>query len=123
GSAELADRGDALEVRFVPDGDVVLIPLPAIDYIHFVDAVRLEAGPDSRPALSLLITGRATGRRDLLAGVSASRELVYLELLERSWNFREIPLAAAPSPTGDRILIGSDEQTVLMFASGAAGIP
>jgi hypothetical protein len=120
GSAHLVNRGDVLEVRFVPDGAALLIPLPGIDYITHVDAMPLRLGAGARPALALLITGRATGRRDLIAVISESRELVYLELLERFWNAgfwnATVPLAIKPAAAGDLILVGSEPHNLLVFA-------
>ena len=108
GTVLLTNAGDNLQVSFEGAGGSLLIPLQGIDYINFIDAVPMMVDASDRPALALLITGRATGRRDLLAVVSGSRELVYLELLERSWDFRSVPLAIRPSTTGDQILIGSE---------------
>jgi hypothetical protein len=116
GSAQLVDHGDVLAVRFAPSGRSLRIPLPGIDYITHVDAIPLQMGAGARPALALLITGRATGRRDLLAVISQAGELVYLELLDRFWNDRSVPLAIAPSAAGDEILVGSEPQHLLVFA-------
>jgi hypothetical protein len=112
----LVHRGNSLAVEFTPQSGSLSIPLTGIDYVIAVDAVALEMGPRGNPALALLITGRATGRRDLLAVISASRDLVYLELLDRFWNFRSTPLALAPSSAGDLILIGSEPKNLLAFA-------
>jgi hypothetical protein len=114
GSAQLVISGDTLVINFRPGGGSMAVPLPGIDYVNYVDAVSLRDA-NGRPALALLITGRATGRRDLLAVVSASGELVYLELLERFWNFRSVPLAVAASSAGDLIVVGSDPGKVLLF--------
>lgn len=106
GSAELHRVPDGLAVSFLPTGGQVTIPLPAIDYILCVDAVHVRITPGADPALALLITGRATGQRDLLAVVSGAGELVYLELLERRWDFRTVQLLAIEAPGGDRIVVG-----------------
>lgn len=115
-SVQLVDGGDALELRFATDMALLRVPLTGIDYIIHVDAIPLRMGGNARPVLALLITGRATGARDLIAVIAASGELVYLELLERFWNFREVPLAAAPSAEGDLLLVGTDAQNLLAFA-------
>ncbi len=114
-SAHLRNLGEALEVSFTPAGHALRIPLPGITYITSVDAIPLKMGPMARPVLALLIRGRATGRRDLLAVISESGELVYLELLDRFWNDRSVPLAIGPSPAGDLILVGSEPQNLLVF--------
>lgn len=116
GSVQLVDAGDALELRAASDMAPLRIPLPGIDYIIHVDAMPLRMAGTARPVLALLITGRATGSRDLIAVVAPSGELLYLELLERFWNFREVPLAAAPSAEGDLLLVGTDAQNLLAFA-------
>jgi hypothetical protein len=111
---QLTDRGDELELRF-EQGAPLRIPLPGIDYINFVDAIALKPVRDGSATLALLITGRATGQRDLLAVVSQVGELVYLELLERQWDFRTVSLAAAPSPTGDLIIVGLPARSRLAY--------
>jgi len=115
-SVRLANPGGTLDVEFSPAAKSLQIPLPGISYITVVDAVPLAMGPRAQPMLALLITGRATGRRDLLALVSADGELVYLELLDRFWNFRQVSLAITPSPTGDLVLVGTEPQNLLAFA-------
>jgi hypothetical protein len=119
-SVNLVNAGETLELRLSPAGSVVRIPLPGIDYINFVDAAPLRMGSSASPVLALLITGRATGRRDLIAIVSEAGELVYLELLDRTWNFRSVSLAISASPAGDLILVGSEPQDLLLFAPQAA---
>jgi hypothetical protein len=119
-SVELVDAGETLEVRLSPAGTGVFIPLPGIDYIKFVDAMPLRMGPGASPVLALLITGRASGERDLVAIVSDSGKLVYLELLERSWNYDPVPLASTSSATGDVVLVGSGQQDILVFALQSA---
>lgn len=114
GNVHLTNAGDVLQVSFEPGSRAVFIPLDGIDYIIFIDAVALR-DPQGRPTLALLITGRATGRRDLLAVLSESGELVYLELLERFWNFRPVALAVASSSAEDLIVIGSEPQRALLF--------
>lgn len=116
GSIRLANLGHALRLTFTQGGETLLIPLPGIDYINFVDALTLNTTTGDGPQLSLLITGRATGRRDLLAVISSSRQLVYLELLDRFWNFRTVSLASLPSPAGDVVLVGSEPDRLLAFA-------
>jgi hypothetical protein len=115
-SVRLANLGTTLEVGFSPTGNPLKIPLPGISYVTAVDAVPLAIGPRAHPMLALLITGRATGRRDLIALVSDNGDLAYLELLDRFWNFRSVPLAIMPSPTGDLVLVGTDPQNLLVFA-------
>jgi hypothetical protein len=118
-SVNLVNAGETLEVRWSASGGVVRIPLPGIDYINFVDATPLRMGSRASPVIALLITGRATGRRDLICIVTEADGLVYLELLDRSWNFRTVPLAITSSPTGDLILVGSEPQDMLVFAPQA----
>jgi hypothetical protein len=115
-SVKLTNAADTLELHFAPAGPSIRIPLPGIDYINYVDAIPLRQGAAGRPVLALLITGRATGRRDLIAMVSPAGELLYLELLDRFWDFRQVPLAIAPTATGDLVLVGSEPQHLLIFA-------
>jgi hypothetical protein len=115
-TVRLTNAGDALELRSVETATPLRIPLPGIDYIICIDALPLRMGADARPVLALLITGRATGRRDLIALVGRNDELLYLELLERSWDFREVPLAIAPAAGGGVVLVGSGAQGLLAFA-------
>lgn len=114
-SVRFADTGDALELQFTPGGTSLRIPLAGIDYVNAVDAIPLRMGAAGRQALALLVTGRATGRRDLIAVVSPGGELLYLELLERSWNFRQVPLATAATAAGEVILVGTEPQHMLAF--------
>jgi hypothetical protein len=120
GSVNLASTGGKLQLAFTANGAALEIPLAGIDYINYVDAIPLRIGADARPVLALLVTGRATGRRDLLAIVSASGELLYLELLDRFWNFRTVPLAIASSLAGDLILVGSDPRDLMVFSPQVA---
>jgi hypothetical protein len=115
-SVRFTRRNKFVEVTFLPEESSLLIPTPGIDYTNSIDAIPLELGVNARPVLALLITGRATGRRDLLALVSESRELVYLELLERFWNMRLSSLAVSKRPAGDLLLVGSDPQKLLLYS-------
>ena len=111
-----ATTGSSLQVTFTSSGSELQVPLPGIDYVIYVDAISLTMGNDAQPVLAMLITGRATGRRDLLAVASDSGQLLYLELLDRTWDFRFVPLAIAQSGTGDLILVGQESQQILVFA-------
>jgi hypothetical protein len=115
GSIRVAERNAFLEVEFAPVGTSARIPLRGVDYVNAVDAIVFTMESTSRPALALLITGRATGRRDLFAVVSESGSLVYLELLERPWDLSSMPLALARSTQGDVVLVGSDSGNLLAF--------
>jgi hypothetical protein len=96
---------------------VLRIPHRGIRYVASVDAMTFQDAAGSRTSLALLITGSATGRRDLLAIVSASRELVYLELLERTWSLGPVPLAILQSPARDVVLVGSEPQGMVAYGS------
>lgn len=107
---------EGLKVMFGDGGETLLIPSPGIDYMIAIDAIPVALTRDGTTALAVLVTGRATGRRDLLAVISPERDLQYLELLDRHWDFRTAPLAIAPTPAGDMILVGSDPDRLLAFA-------
>jgi hypothetical protein len=116
-TAHLVESGDWLEIIILPHGHRTRVALSGIDYISYVDAVPLRLGQEQRPALALLITGRATGRRDILCLIAEDGALLYQEILDRFWNFRTVPLAIAPSATGDWVLVGSDGQLPLAFTT------
>jgi hypothetical protein len=114
-SVLIADDGDTLEIR-VPGARPSHIPLRGIDYILYVDAMPLRMGAAGDPGLVLLITGRATGRRDLIAVVSPGGELLYLELLDRFWDIRQVPLAITATAAGDQVLVGTEPARMLIFS-------
>lgn len=113
---QLALFDGVLEVRILPLGQSVPVPLPGIDYVRHIEAATLRLGTARQPALALLIAGRATGRRDLLCVITESGGLVYLELLDRFWNERMDALAITPSPAGDVIVVGSNPQNLLLLS-------
>jgi len=116
-SVRLQEVGETLEVSFGA-AKPVEIPLRGIGYINFVDAITFNArtGPDPQPTLALMITGRATGRRDMIAFISESGTL-YLELLDRNWDFRPVQLAIASTPGGEVVVVGSDLPPASIYES------
>jgi hypothetical protein len=105
-----------LQVAFRDAGLSLLIPTTAVDYIITIDAIPVSLGTENGEAIAVLATGRATGARDLLAIISDAHELVYLELLERRWDFRAIPLAFARTSASGMILVGTNPDRLLAFA-------
>jgi hypothetical protein len=101
-----AQAPDSLQVSFGDSRDTVAVPTAGLDYVNFVDAMPVEFGVGRNPALVLLVTGRATGHRALVAIISEAQQLVYLERIECDWDLRSVALALAASPTGDAIIIG-----------------
>jgi hypothetical protein len=117
GSFRVEGKDDTLVLTFGDTSEVLRIPLRGIRHVAAVDAAAFKTGAGFLPALALLITGSATGRRDLLAIVSASRKLVYLELLERTWSLGPVPLAILQSPARDVVLVGSEPQGMVAYGS------
>jgi len=107
---------DGIVVTFHVSGRSLMISTAGVDYIITIDAISMTLDAEDGKSLAVLATGRATGNRDLLAVISEKQDLIYLELLDRFWDFRDIPLAITRTVRGDAILVGSDPNRLLAFA-------
>jgi hypothetical protein len=78
------------------------VPLDTSDlgYVDGAYGVVLHSGT-GREWLVVVISGRATGRRAIVAVLSDSLQLLHLELLERCWRLDEIPVVASVPAAGD----------------------
>ncbi|MDO8446499.1 MAG: hypothetical protein Q7T53_10440 [Deltaproteobacteria bacterium] len=80
-------------IKDILNGKSCALPFSGLDYVTRVYGVPLRSANEAHPVLALVITGRATGRRAVLAVVSKDYELLYAERIDRFWPLDMNPLA------------------------------
>ena len=111
-SSVLYQMPNGLSVQQINGDKRCIVPTEGLDYITRVYAVH-RASTDSRSTLALIIDGRATGKRAMLAVISADYKLLYAERLARFWNYFKCPLAIGSSmqlKSEVIVLAGDDER-------------
>ena len=97
--SELVIGDDSVEIRDKANGRRVRFLTSALDYITRVDAVPLLRSPEAQPLLAIVISGRATGRRAVIAIIDYDYKPVFEEQVERFWELRDTPLEVRATPT------------------------
>jgi hypothetical protein len=99
---------------FVSDDHVVLrdtisakdarFSTSALDYVTRVDAVPVLAkqGPS---LLAIVISGRATGRRAIIAAVDENYKVIFEEQVERFWQLSDTPVEVRVGPAMDEYVV------------------
>ncbi len=91
-------KPNGLSVRQEQGNQECVIPILGLDYVTSVHVAEFTA-LDSDPKLALLINGRATGHRAILAILSSNYEPFYIERMDRFWQLTDRPLAIYYSET------------------------
>jgi hypothetical protein len=89
--SELLFADDRVLLRDAVSGSSAQFATGALDYITRVDAVPLSAtrGP---ALLAIVISGRATGRRAIIAVIDENYKVVFEEQVQRFWELRDTPI-------------------------------
>ncbi|HZL95021.1 MAG TPA: hypothetical protein VFB99_15305 [Vicinamibacterales bacterium] len=105
--SELLFDGDSVVLRDAVSGKNVAFDIPALDYITRVDAVPISIA-HGRPMLALTISGRATGRRAVIAVIDGDYKVIFEEQVERFWELRDTPIEVRirPAATEEYVVIG-----------------
>jgi hypothetical protein len=104
--SELRLTDDRVIFRDTVSGKQAEFSNSALDYVTRVDAVSLSA-PRGRALLAIVISGRATGRRAIVAVIDDSYGVVFEERVERFWGLAETPLEIreAASAAGEYVVV------------------
>jgi hypothetical protein len=102
--SELLIADDSVVLRDTVSGKSAQFRTPALDYITRVDAVPMLAarGPS---LLAIVVSGRATGRRAIIAVVDENYEVVYEEQVERFWSLCDTPIEVRVGPAKDEYAV------------------
>jgi hypothetical protein len=105
--SELLFANDRVVLRDTATGKNVSFRTAALDYITRVDAVPVSATP-TQPILAVAISGRATGRRAIIAVIDENYKVIFEEQLERFWELRDTPIEirTRPAARDEYIVIG-----------------
>jgi hypothetical protein len=105
--SELLFDGDRVVLRDAVSGKNVALGTSALDYITRVDAVPMSV-TRAQPLLAVTISGRATGRRAVIAVIDDNYKVVLEEQVERFWELRDTPIEirSRTEPTHEYIVIG-----------------
>ena len=94
-----------------------VLELPALDYV--TSAYLLPLGHEGATrAYVAVINGRATGRRSVVAVLSADLRVLHAELVERWWQLSDNPLWAESSgrePSFERAILGCAGNRMITF--------
>jgi hypothetical protein len=98
---------DRVVLRDAVTGKNVAFRTPALDYITRVDAVPMSV-TRGHPLLAITISGRATGRRAIIAVIDENYKVVIEEQVERFWELRDTPIEIRirAAATDEYIVIG-----------------
>jgi hypothetical protein len=99
---------EGLSLRDEHRNQECVIAIPGLDYVTSVEAAELAA-PDSDPKLVLLIRGRPSGHRAILAILSSDYVPLYVERMVTFWQQDDSPLAIGYSDKlgSEVVVIGS----------------
>jgi len=105
--SELLFADDRVVLRDSVSGKSAQFATPALDYITRVDAVPVSAtsGPG---LLAVVISGRATGRRAVVAVVDENYKVVFEEQVQRFWELKDSPLEirGRPATSNEYFVVG-----------------
>lgn len=95
--SELLVADDQVVLRDTATGKKAQFVTRALDYITRVDAVPMASmhGPS---LLAIVISGRATGRRAIIAVIDENYKIVYEEQVERFWELGATPVEVRVDP-------------------------
>jgi hypothetical protein len=105
-NVSFVDVGQELQLRFGDGAQSLDIPITGLDYITVVEATPVRFSPKGSAFLALMISGRATGTRAMVAIVSEQHRLVYLERVVRFGDLRQAALSIAATLEDEKIIVG-----------------
>jgi len=104
--SELLVEDDQVVLRDTMSGKSARFSTSALDYVTRVDAVPALVEP-GRSLLAIVICGRATGRRAVIAAVDQDYQVIFEEQVERFWQLSDTPVEIRVGPaTGEYIVVG-----------------
>jgi len=114
-STELLVSRKAVTIRDRRSKATTSISIEGLDYVTRVHTTFLDGSPGEDPFLVLVVSGRATGHRAILAVLSPAHEVIHEERIERTWPTDWTPLEV-------RLDDDSAEVAVLARAWGHTGV-
>jgi hypothetical protein len=105
--SELLFDGERVVLHDAVSGKNVAFNIPALDYVTRVDAVPMSV-THGHPLLAITISGRATGRRAVIAVIDGDYKVLFEEQVERFWELRDasIEIRIRPAATEEYVVIG-----------------
>jgi hypothetical protein len=104
--SELLVDDDHVVLRDTVSGKDARFSTSALDYTTRVDAVPVLADPGPS-LLTIVISGRATGRRAIIAAVDQNYKVVFEEQVERFWQLDNTPVEVRVDPAmGEYVVVG-----------------
>jgi hypothetical protein len=104
--SELLVADDQVVLRDTATGKNAQFVTGTLDYITRVDAVPLSSMRGAS-LLAVVICGRATGRRAIVAVIDENYKIVYEEQVERFWELGATPVEVrAGSDVGEYVVVG-----------------
>jgi hypothetical protein len=113
--SELLIDDDHVVLRDTISGKDARFSTAALDYVARVDAVPVLAEPGPS-LLAIVISGRATGRRAIVAAVDRNYKVIFEEQVERFWQLSDTPVEVRVGPaTGEYIVVGPHSHQSLVL--------
>jgi hypothetical protein len=105
--SEIQFENDRVVFRDTVTGNYAQFRTSTLDYITRVDAVPVSASP-GRALLAIVISGRATGRRAIVAVIDENYKAVFEEQVQRFWELRDMPVEVRtrPAASDEYIVVG-----------------
>ena len=101
-SSQLEVEHDHLRIRDMQSAKIASISTRGLNYVTRIDASALRSGNGRGEMLVIVISGRATGRRSVVAILSSNYELLFEERLERFWDLDDLPLEVRMDTVSNR---------------------
>jgi hypothetical protein len=103
-TSELVIDDDQVLLRDTTSGKNARFATAALDYITRVDAVPVlaEQGPS---LLAIVICGRATGRRAIVATVDENYQVIFEEQVKRFWQLSDTPVEVRAGSEHDEYVV------------------
>lgn len=121
--SELLFGDNRVVLRDTVNGKKAEFRTPALDYITRVDAVPMSRAPGSSAFLAITISGRATGRRAVIAVIDEDYKVVFEEQVERFWELRDTPIEVRVNPAArdEYVVVGPrcDRSLILRWKDAA----
>jgi hypothetical protein len=115
-NSELLVPDDRVVLRDTVTGKHAEFATSTLDYITRVDALSVSATPGST-LLAIVISGRATGRRAIVAVIDESYRVVFEEQIQRFWQLGDSPaeIRVRPPATDEYVVVGPHNNAPLML--------
>jgi len=115
-NSELLVPDDRVVLRDTVTGKHAEFTTSTLDYITRVDALPVSVTPGSA-LLAIVISGRATGRRAIVAVIDESYRVVFEEQVQRFWQLGDSPVESRvrPPATGEYVVVGPHDNASLIL--------